>query len=467
MDARINGSISNRKQGKTIKIIVSNKGTIMKIYKNVIMVGLVYTLLGTIKDGITNIQSSINSENSMGTAGLIALYAGMVLSNTFLSTAVLRWLGTKWTLFWMIMLLFPSIAFQYRAKFYLLVPASLLSGLSAGPISIAINTYVTISAESQAHIQKLSTDILLPKLYGILLLMKQTSEIWGNLITSAVLSVDQDDTSLSQNISFCGPSHCPFNTNSEMRKSHRPPEEVIFRFVSVLCSICVLAMFLVVVGIDKLKSDSNNTSREKITGFRLLSITFNFLMKERPQKLLLLISVWLGLQQAFLTADFTSAYISCSWGVDHVGYVFIPYGVTNALSSFMTGYFVRVIGRQFLMITAFCMHFAINVTLLTWTPDPQHNIHIFYYLSSLWGLANGVNIVLNLSLYGLLSNGEEAASFSNHELWLATGFIVGYSYSSILCIQEKLYIMMTSLFLATTAYLCVERIHCKVTKGGQ
>ncbi|KAJ9588086.1 hypothetical protein L9F63_018537, partial [Diploptera punctata] len=418
MDSRKIGDISNQVQDQKIKISVNKKGSILKIYKNVIMVGLVYTLLGTIKDGITNIQSSINSESSMGTAGLIALYAGVILSNTFLSTAVLRWLGTKWTLFWMIMLSLPSIAFQYRAKFYLLVPASLVAGLSAGPISIAINTYITMSAESHAHVRELSTDILLPKLYGILLLMKQTSEVWGNLITSTVLSVDREDVNIRQNNSLCGPSHCPSNIDTGQHTSHRPPDEVMFRFVTVLCSICILSMFLVVVGVDKLRNDSNTLSREKITGFRLLAITFNFLMKESSQKLLLLISVWLGIEQAFLTADFTSAYISCSWGVDHVGYVFIPYGVTNALSSFLTGYFVRVTGRYFLMMSAFCIHFLINVTLLTWTPDLQSNTNIFFYLSALWGLANGINIVLNLSLYGLLSNGEEAASFSNHELWL-------------------------------------------------
>ena len=84
----------------------------------------------------------------------------------------------------MILISVPSIAFQYRAKFYLLVPGCFIAGLSAGPISISINTYVTMSAEMHAHSRGQSTDILLPKFYGILLLMKQTSEIWGNLITS-------------------------------------------------------------------------------------------------------------------------------------------------------------------------------------------------------------------------------------------------------------------------------------------
>ena len=77
-------------QEHKIKINLTKMGSVVRIYKNIVMVGLVFTLLGTVKDGITNIQSSINSESGLGTAGLIALYTGVVISNTFLTTAVLR-----------------------------------------------------------------------------------------------------------------------------------------------------------------------------------------------------------------------------------------------------------------------------------------------------------------------------------------------------------------------------------------
>lgn len=94
----------------------------------------------------------------------------------------------------------------------------------------------------------------------------------------------------------------------------------------------------------------------------MLSATFNQLKKPN-QQLLIPLTVFIGMEQAFIGADFTQvplpkifvenrhkifflqAYVSCALGIHLIGYVMICFGVVNAICSIVFGSIMKYIGR--------------------------------------------------------------------------------------------------------------------------
>jgi hypothetical protein len=60
------------------------------------------------------------------------------------------------------------------------------------------------------------------------------------------------------------------------------------------------------------------------------------------------------------------------------------------------------------------------------------------------------------ALYAILSPGNEEAAFSNYDLWISLGFIVGFAYSFVLCTDLKIYVVLGILLLGMVAYLILE-----------
>lgn len=62
----------------------------LRITKNVVIIGIAFMLHFTAFHGTANLQSSINSDGSLGTYTLAAIYGSLILSNIFLPVAVIR-----------------------------------------------------------------------------------------------------------------------------------------------------------------------------------------------------------------------------------------------------------------------------------------------------------------------------------------------------------------------------------------
>ena len=48
------------------------------------------------------------------------------------------------------------------------------------------------------------------------------------------------------------------------------------------------------------------------------------------------------------------------------------------------------------------------------------------------------------------------AAFANYRMWESVGFLLGYSYSSFLCMNIKMVIILISLFIGMVGYVGVE-----------
>ena len=83
------------------------------------------------------------------------------------------------------------------------------------------------------------------------------------------------------------------------------------------------------------------------------------------------------------------AYITCAWGVNHVGYVLICYGAADAIGSITCGSIVKRVGRIPIFIFGASLNAALITTLFLWRPDPS-NSAVFFVIAALWGLSDSI-----------------------------------------------------------------------------
>lgn len=62
----------------------------IRIVKNVVVLGIAFMLHFTGFFGTANLQSSVNSEGSLGTFTMASIYGSLILSNIFLPVVVIR-----------------------------------------------------------------------------------------------------------------------------------------------------------------------------------------------------------------------------------------------------------------------------------------------------------------------------------------------------------------------------------------
>ncbi|CAL7950379.1 unnamed protein product [Xylocopa violacea] len=420
-----------------------------RITRNVLVIGVAFMVHFTAFMGATNLQSSINADDSLGTFTLASVYGSLIFSNIFLPTLIMSWLGSKWTISLSILAYVPFMAAQFYPKFYTMIPAGLLVGIGGGPLWCAKCTYLTVVAEAYATLSDVTADILVTRFFGVFFMFYQMAQVWGNLISSAVLSYGieavQANTTLNSSIvaEACGANFCGATSDtSDSPKLERPPEERIHLISGIYLCCMIVASLIVAFAVDSLTRYDRGRSGSAAgqSGCKLLAVTLK-LLKERNQILILPIIIFIGAEQAFLFADYNASFVSCAWGINNIGYVMICFGVTNAIAALGTGSMMKLTGRRSLMAFAFCLHIGILCFLLQWKPTAEQNF-IFFLMSGLWGLCDAMWLVQVNALSGLLFPGKEEAAYSNFRLWESTGSVITYAYSPYLCTHMKLYFLI-------------------------
>ncbi|XP_076253185.1 UNC93-like protein isoform X2 [Rhynchophorus ferrugineus] len=457
-----------------------------RIWKNVLVIGFAFMIHFTAFWGASNLQSSINSEAALGTFTLAAIYGSLILSNIFLPVIVIRWLGAKWAISLSFVAYMPFIISQFYPRFYTMIPAGLAVGFGGGPLWCAKCTFLTIVSEAYSKVTGISSDIVVTRFFGVFFMFYQFSQVWGNLISSAVLSsgdasstvVAPNSTTLNNasaifedivNITtsvrntgeICGANFCP-TTSLEAVPNFTPPSASKINTISGIYLACmILASLTVALFVDSVSryDKGRKGSGSGLSGIRLLAVTLKQLAN--PYQILILpITMFIGAEQAFIAADFNSAFVSCGWGISNIGFVMICFGVCNGLAAIFIGGIIKITGRTPVICLALSLHVALIVTLLVWRPSEQAKL-TFFIIAGLWGFCDAIWLVQINSLYGILFPGKEEASYSNFRLWESTGSVITYAYSPYLCIDVKLYLLLGLLIIGAIGYTCVEVIEWK------
>ncbi|XP_044732459.1 UNC93-like protein [Chrysoperla carnea] len=461
-----NNDVTSKKQFEDENIEFSQNEK-WRIIKNVLIIAFAFMLHFTAFFGITNLQSSINANGALGTYTLAAIYGALILSNIFLPVLMISWFGCKWTIAISFISYMPYLMAQFHPTFLTMIPAGLAVGFGGGPLWCAKCTYLTVVSDAYAKITGDKSEVIVIRFFGLFFTLFQLSQVWGNLISSAVLSVNDEvySNTSSPNLTtqlfydteaICGSNFCPDVTVAVNPNLKPPSEEKVNLISSIFLGCMIMASLLTAFGVDSLKRYNKNRvgSATGLSGLQLLAVTVKQLFK--PYQLLLFpITMFIGIQIAFLSADFNASFVSCGWGISNIGFVMMLYGISNAVAATCTGACTKMIGRGPMIAIGTTIHVSILVTLAIWKPHPTDRL-IFFIVATCWGVGDAILLITINALSGILYPGNEEASYSNFRFWESVGSVSGYLLSAYLCTSIKIYLIMGLLFIGIVGYTIVE-----------
>lgn len=428
-----------------------------KIFKNVLVLSFGFMFLFTAFQSMANLQTSLNKEDGVGAWSLSAIYAALIVSCMFLPKFIIARIGCKWT----VPVCMIGYAMYMGANFYaviwLMTVAGVILGFGAAPMWSAKCTYLTQLGVWYAKMTKQSEDAIINRFFGFFFMMFQTSQIWGNLISSSVFSSKPENFSdvihrNSDELAICGADFCPdYAINNP---SFEQPKEKVYIVCGIYLGCAIVAMIIVSLFLDPITLDKGSATDRGLS-VELLIATFKHLFSSPAQFLLIPLTVYSGVEQAFVGGDFTKSYISCTLGIWNIGYVMICYGVTDAVCSFLFGRLVQYVGHIPFFILATVVHGGLQIVLLLWEPT-QDKVVIFYVIAAFWGMGDAVIQTQINALYGALFTENTEAAFANYRLWESVGFVMTYGYNDSLCTNSKLYICLAFLGSGMLGYTVVE-----------
>ncbi|XP_055716873.1 UNC93-like protein [Phlebotomus papatasi] len=383
---------------------------------------------------------------------LSSVFGAIIVSCAFIPTLAIRKLTAKWTLCLSMFCYVPFILAQFYPRFYTLIPAGCLLGLGAAPLWAAQSTYLTQVAYIYANITQQSIEAIIVRFFGIFYLCWQSAELWGNLISGLVLSPPEILPNSTLDYSLCGANFCA-STSKDIANLQRPPDKEIFTIMGIYLSCIFLAIAITSLFLDPLTMYGEQKGEETNVG-QLVMATFRQL-KKFNQLLLVPLTMFIGMEQANFAADLTQAFISCTLGINEIGFTLVFFGVCNAISSLTFGFLTKKFGRIWILLLGLCSITILYLTMLFWAPIPDKK-WMFYLICFFYAVGDSILQIQVNGIYGAIFSDSKEPAFSNYRLWESMGYFVTYSLNTTLCARTKLIGALSLLAVGVCGWLIVE-----------
>lgn len=432
------------------------------IFKNVVVVSSGFLLLFTAFQSVSNLQSSINSEQGLGTYTLATIYVALVVSCMFVPAFMISRLGLKYTL--VVSMLMYTVYFManFYPTWFTMIPASIILGLGGAPLWTAKCAYLTTLASEYARQTGQKTVDVVTRFFGVFFMIFQTAQIWGNLISYYVLKPGGPPANATLNFSVesCGANFVTAEEITDNANLQPPDNSKLYTLMSIYTVCAFLSALSVLVLLDPIATQPNGDTKKR-SSFGLLVETLRH-MRKPYQWAIVPLTIYSGVEQAFLVGDFTQAYVSCSLGIHNVGFVMITFGLTDAIFSMVFGSIIKVVGRIPIFVFGAIVNAAIIMVLYLWKSSPEEP-YVFFIIAGCWGLGDAVWQTQVNAFYGIVFADSEEGAFANYRLWESLGFIVAFAVQKVLLVTHKLLLLTVLLSAGMIGYLFIE-IHLKLKK---
>lgn len=432
-----------------------------RILKNLVILCLGYFCLFSAYQALANLQSTLNIEDDIGVISQSIIYAALIFSSLFLPKLVIRKFGCKMTLLLCTLTYVPFISANFYPTMATLAPTSIFVGLGAAPLWSAKCTYLNEISVFYSDQSSDSAEVVTSRFFGIFFMIFQNTQIWGNLVSYFVLkpsthasegflnftSIATQAFNDSVDDVVCGADFC-----SGINENLKPPtEEKRYMLIGIFLALVIVAALTFGLFLDPIKQKKEDDNEGIIS--RVVATLKH--LKKTEQMLLVPITIYSGIQQAFILSDYSKAYIACAWGLYHVGLVFIFFGIVNAIMSFFAGHLIKYVPRMAIMFTGVAGNIGVCSALFLWEPNSDQFV-VFFVLAGLWGLCDGIWQTQLNSFYGVIFRSQEEAAFANYRLWESLGFAMAFGYSTFLCIVPKISILLIFLVVGISGYVMAE-----------
>ncbi|KAK3084007.1 hypothetical protein FSP39_006661 [Pinctada imbricata] len=405
----------------------------------------------TAYSGLQNLESSLNP--CIGVYSLAALTGGGLIS-CLLAPAVISYISGKGALIisWISLMIF--VGANYYPRSFVLIPGAAIEGLATGLMWTAQGAIVTSIAVEYAEITGGSFEDTLSKMFGIFCAAFQSTQIWGNLLSSTVLGSGGGPPPLNTTIHvapLCGKDNCPKFEKCESKTSFTEDRAEII----LISAYMGFAFIGLLVTIFMLGSDKKVKQSPEVSLLARLGATGKLLFTNANMAMLVPFSLWTGLEQTIMYAEFTKAFVACELGIHWIGYTMICFGALNTVGSPLSGLLAKYIGRPVLFLIATLLNLGALSGMYFWEISSSQKI-IFFVIPAVWGLADSIWQTQSAALVGSAFVENQEPAFSNLRMFQALGFTVGYLYSNHLCESIKMYIVAGELIVSMLLVAIVE-----------
>ncbi|XP_072033734.1 protein unc-93 homolog A-like [Amphiura filiformis] len=429
-----------------------------KILRNLIIVSAAFFLLFTAFQGLSNLQSSINCDHGLGVASLATIFGTITFSALFVPSFVIKHISIKWTLVTSMCCYTIYYASNFYPTWYTLIPPSVLLGLSGAPLWAAQSTYLTTVGIKYSLMTKETRDVVVSRFFGIFFLFFQASQVLGNLISSLVFSHKQDADETTQSSFECGSimamtcqsGDSGYGNTTSICEETKPPKDLTNIVIALYTGCGACSALLIVFCLDPIKQSTKNKNRDTM---ELVGATLG-LMMDRRVMLLIPLTIFNGLEQAYVQGDFTKSFVTCKIGIQWVGYVMIFFGVVDAATSFIAGRVEKYTGRIPQFTLAAVANVVLMIVMVVW--EPTDDKPVYFIIAGLWGFSDAIWQTQMNAYYGVLFPYNQEPAFSNYRLWQSAGFTMSFAYSNFLCIWTKCLVLTLFLFTGMAGYYVTE-----------
>ncbi|CAL5389644.1 unnamed protein product [Camellia sinensis] len=380
---------------------------------------------------VQNLESTINTEEDLGTISLGILYSSFMVFS-FFASLVVRFLGTKNALvlgttgYWLF------IAANLKPTWYTMVPASLYMGFSASIIWVAEGTYLTSTARSHAHDLNLEEGNVIGNFNGEFWGMFAGHQFVGNLMSLVLLKDGTGGTTSGSGITLL--------------------------YIVFLCSMTlgtILMCFL-----QKRDAKGEEILPDSSVSFysSMVSLSKSIIAPLFDLRMLLIIPLiaYSGLQQAFVWAEYTKYIVEPALGESGVGGAMAVYGAFDAICSLAMGRLTSGLKSMTLIV---CAGAFIQLIVLLWLllkySVTSGVLGILYPLlmAAALGIGDGIfNTQLN-ALLGMLFKHDMEGAFAQLKVWQCVSIAVVFFVSPYISLHAVLVVMLVAVCISVVGFL--------------
>ncbi|GAB6029501.1 Protein unc-93 A [Chamberlinius hualienensis] len=445
-----------------------------RIWLNVALINLAVFFMTMGNVPVALFQSSLNPTKGLGVISLAAKNGFMIIG-TILAPFFIKRFGLRLVMIIGALMYLTYIPANFYPSWFTLIPLATIAGLGCSLENVTHKIFLAKLAHLYADITQQDVDRVNSRLFVLMVTALKLSGSLSNFIASTIMNIGLDTDSNegltdfynSTQLEFCGINYCN-QMLSVTTTNDFPSEDTIViddltrRYILIgfctLCGITSVVTFSLVDPLKKVGIQPPPCLRENspITAVKELLVA----MKDPKHILFIPMAATINGGETFWSADYSKAFITCSIGMSYLGYVSVWQGISGAIASVILGWFNYKRIRCLPVISATLLQLTTLTALFYWTPSP-------YLLANYWSLVTfgiifyfgmGIRHFISPVLVSVVFKDNLETGFSVFHFWLYFSSTLFYAWSNFLCMNAKIYILMTFGALCFIGYIGMELI---------
>ncbi|RNA32931.1 UNC93 [Brachionus plicatilis] len=405
--------------------------------KNLIVFSIAYLLQFSAANGLSNLQSSLNSKENLGVTSLLVSSVFFTLTCLFVPNIMLQFAGFKWPLIICNALVSCYICANFNANFIGLISASVLLGIALGTLWTYQGSFIAHLTHVYNRNSASKNPNLLVKFFGFFFILFQLNQLIGNFISSMVLnpqSIEKFASSFSaeRNHSVnltCGKNECPGPSSV----IPRPDDQKVFILCSIYLGISLTAVFSLIFFLDNIKPDQDDLDKVSKT----VKETFKLLFTSLEKLLILPILGFYALIVTFFCVEFSRFFIACAYGIHSIGLWFVIMGISSSIFSIIMGHVTKYIRKTNMLMIVVVLKCASIIYLLYW--EKGSSVYFIILLAVIIGCLDTIYATCINAIIGDVFHDKLSSAYAANRFCMSLFFLLSYSLSEVFCVYEKMY----------------------------